>query len=145
MRHSFGLLKPDCLRRGLVANALNLVHEWGLKIIYLKRCKLATEDAEFLYSRCKESDFFSDLVEFMTSGEVILYIVESEGGICAIECLNKATGYTDPADAKPGTLRSLGISIRDNIAHSTANQNTFWSEIRYFLTDDEINQLGLDT
>lgn len=143
MRYSFGILKPDCLRRGLVADAVNLVCELGLKIIYLRRCRLATNDAEFLYSRCKGSDFFPGLVEFMTSGEVILYIVESENGVCAIECLNKATGYTDPVNAKPRTLRSMGRSIRENIAHSTADQDTFWSEVRYFLTDDEINELRL--
>jgi len=81
----------------------------------------------------------------MTSGEVILYLVEARNGTCAIKGLNKVTGYTNPADAREGTLRSLGKDVRENIAHSTADATTFWSEARYFLTEEEISELKLES
>lgn len=143
MKYSFGVLKPDCLKRGLVEDVFGLVRSGGLDIVFSRRQMLTTSDAEFLYSRCKESDFFQGLIEFMTSGEVIIYIVKSEDQICAIDSLNRVTGHTNPADAKPQTLRNLGISIRENIAHSTADESTFWSEVNYFLTENEISELKL--
>lgn len=144
MRYSLGILKPDCTRRGLVEKAFELVRGYGLKILFTKKMRFKSEDAEFLYSRCRGSNFFGNLVEFMTSGEVILYLVEVKNGDCAIKKLNKITGYTNPADAQKGTLRSLGIDLRENIAHSTADEYTFWSEIRHFLTKEEISELKLE-
>lgn len=145
MRYSLGILKPDCVRRGLVDQAFELVRGYGLRIVLTKRMKLEPKDAEFLYSRCRESHFFESLVEFMTSGEVILYLVEARNGTCAIKGLNKVTGYTNPADAREGTLRSLGKDVCENISHSTADATTFWSEARYFLTEEEISELKLES
>lgn len=145
MRYSLGILKPDCLRRGLVDQAFELVRGHGLRVVFTKKMKLERKDVEFLYSRCRESHFFGNLVEFMTSGEVILYLVETGNGTCAIKGLNKVTGYTNPADARKGTLRSLGKDVRENIAHSTADATTFWSEARHFLTEEEISKLELES
>lgn len=144
MKYSFGMLKPDCIKRNLVSKATDLIERGGLKIIFSKRTLLEKRDVSFLYSRCKESPFFENLITFISSGEVVLYIVEASEGICAIRTLNSVTGNTDPAKAKPNTLRSLGISVCENIAHSTDNEKTFWSEVTYFLGDIEITNLKLE-
>lgn len=80
----------------------------------------------------------------MTSGEVIIYIAEAPNGKCAIATLNSVTGHTNPELAKSNTLRSLGSDVCENIAHSTADENTFWDEVRYFLSVEDIKRLGLE-
>lgn len=145
MRYSLGILKPDCVRRGLVDVALGLVQNYGLRVIFKKKTLLESKDAEFLYSRCAEADFFKPLVKFMTSGEVLIYIVEIDGDDCAIKILNEATGHTDPSVARSGTIRKLGLSVRENLAHSTMNEETFWSELVYFLTEKEVGELKLES
>lgn len=134
MRYSFGLLKPDCVERGLVEKAFTLIRSSGLKIVYLRQIKLTRKDVEFLYSRCLQSTFFENLVNFMTSGDVIIYLVKSDNKKDdAIRILNSVTGFTDPSRAKSKTLRGLGENVCRNIAHSTADEETFWSEVRYFI------------
>lgn len=134
MRYSFGLLKPDCIERNLVEKAFDLIRSRGLEIIYLRQIKLSRKDVEFLYSRCRQSTFFENLVTFMTSGYVIIYLVKStDEKVDTIKVLNSITGFTDPLGAKPNTLRGLGENVCRNIAHSTTNKKTFWSEVHYFI------------
>lgn len=138
MRYSFGLLKPDCLERNLVGKAFELIQSRGLRIVYLKQTKLNRKDVEFLYSRCLKSTFFENLVNFMTSGDVIIYLVKSDTKNDAISILNSVTGFTDPSGAKPNTLRGLGESVCRNIAHSTADRESFWSEVIYFINNQHV-------
>ncbi|MBI2065535.1 MAG: hypothetical protein HYT68_00480 [Candidatus Zambryskibacteria bacterium] len=143
MKHSFGVLKPDCVRRNLVNQAFKLIRSSGLKVIFSKKLRFEPKDAEFLYFRCRNSYFFESLIKFMTSGEVVIYIVEARNGECAINILNEIVGHTDPTKAKPGTLRSLGIDVCENITHSTADEKSFQSEVMYFLNNEEIKRLKL--
>jgi len=144
VKYSFGILKPDCVRRGLVDDAFTMVRKFDLEIILYKKTLLTVQDVEFLYSRCSAAPFFQNLVRFMTSGEVVVYLVRSSGEMCAIKALNKATGYTDPLVARPGTLRSMGTDVCENIAHSTSDQESFWAEVRHFLPG-EVNALKLES
>lgn len=73
----------------------------------------------------------------MTSGDVVIYVVEAVNGECAIRTLNSVTGHTDPLQAKPGTLRRFGLSVCENIAHSTADEQTFWSEVNHLMNQQE--------
>jgi len=136
MRYSFGLLKPDCLERNLVEEAFKLIQMRGLDIIYSRQIRLNKKDVEFLYDRCRQNSFFESLVDFMTSGNVIIYLVKSSNiNDDAIRILNSVVGFTDPSGAKPNTLRSLGENVCRNIAHSTTNEETFWSEVKYFISN----------
>ncbi|MDD5318378.1 MAG: nucleoside-diphosphate kinase [Candidatus Pacebacteria bacterium] len=145
MKYSFGVLKPDCIKLNLVDRAIELVCSRGLRIIFSKKVMLKPIDVEFLYSRCRQLSFFENLLKFMTSGEIMVYITESTDSNCAIRTLNSVTGHTNPVEAKPDTLRSMGKNVCENIAHSTADEQTFWSEVRYFLTKEEIKTLRLES
>ena len=145
MKYSFGVLKPDCIERGLVQTAFRLMSGRGLEVVYHKQQRLNRKDAEFLYARCRQSSFFPDLVEFMTSGDVVIYVVESLNGGDAIRTLNSVVGHTDPTQAKPGTIRGLGESVRRNLSHSTIDTRTFTREVQYFLSDEQLRMLGLNS
>lgn len=144
MKYSFGILKPDCVRRDLIDQAFEVVRARGLKVIFSKKIRLTSESAQFLYNRCRESNFFENLIYFMTSGDVVVYVVEALNGECAIKTLNSATGHTNPAQAKPNTLRSLGFDVCENIAHSTTDEQTFWLEVNHFLNEQERLDLKLE-
>lgn len=135
MRYSFGLLKPDCLERNLVEKVFELIRSRGLRVVHSRQIRLSKEDVSFLYRRCRQSDFFENLVKFMISGDTIIFLVKSTNNEDAIRILNSVTGFTDPRKAKLGTLRKLGENVRRNIAHSTADKKTFWSETKYFFND----------
>lgn len=143
MNYSFGILKPDCLSRGLTSKALDLVFARGLKLVYSRQYTMKREEVEFLYSRCRDKVFYPNLLNFMTSGDVLMFIVKSEEGINAIKTLNRVTGHTDPDTAAEGTLRSLGEDVCRNIAHSTADEISFRREAMYFLSPSEIDIVGL--
>ncbi len=143
MRYSFGLLKPDCLERDLVEKAFELIQSRGLKIIYSRQIRLNKRDVEFLYSRCRQSDFFENLINFMTSGNVIIYLVKSvDKKDNAIRILNSVTGFTDPSRSKKKTLRSLG----ENVQYFINNQHVAWTQIEFepFLKNMDIKKIETD-
>lgn len=144
MKYSFGILKPDCVERNLIEKVFQLIRARELKIIYSKQIRLSERDVEFLYGRCRQYNFFENMIKFMTSGDVVIYLVKSKNEEDAIRILNSVTGSTDPTKAKQGTLRGLGENVCRNIAHSTADSETFWSEVKYFLNNKEILTLGLE-
>jgi len=139
---SFGVLKPDCVQRGLVEQAFTLIAERGLKVVLRKKVILSMVDAAFLYRRLTENDFFPYLVDFMTSAEVVLFVVQSQNDN-AIHELNSVTGHTDPALAKPKTLRSMGKNVRHNISHSSSDEATAREDYLYFFSKKELRTVGL--
>lgn len=141
MGYSFGVLKPDCLERGLETQIFSILKLSGLEVITAKRKRLSILEAEFLYDRCRKNNFFLDLISFMTSGDVLLYVVTGDGE--TIESLNKTIGHTNPKLAESGTVRSLGESVCRNLSHSTASEHTFQREVSYFLTRQERESIGL--
>ncbi len=139
---SFGVLKPDCVQRRLVERAFALIAERGLEIVLRKKVILSRADAAFLYRRLAERDFFPRLVDFMTSAEVVLFVVQSQNGD-AVRELNGVTGHTDPAQAKPKTLRSMGENPCHNISHSSSDEATAREDFSYFFSDEELRTVGL--
>lgn len=139
---SFGVLKPDCVQRGLVEQAFTLITERGLKIVLRKKVVLSKADAAFLYRRLFKKDFFPRLIDFMTSAEVFVFIVQSQNSD-AIRELNSVVGHVDPTQAKPKTLRSMGENICRNIAHSSSDETTMREDFLYFFTEEEIRSVGL--
>lgn len=131
MRHqSFGMLKPDCIQRGLEEKAFSFVENQELRIIVIKKKLLTIEEVYRIYGRCSDKPFFGGLVSFMLSGPVVGYLV---GGKDAIEQLNNIVGFTDPRLADPMSIRgALGESIRRNISHSSSDLSSFKCEATIF-------------
>jgi len=145
MKHSFGLLKPDCLERELVEKALGLIENRGLKVVFIKKYRFSIEDVYFLYNHCIGKEFFGNMINFFTSNDSILYVVKTNNEeINVFKLLNSVVGDTNPINAKPNTLRNLGESISRNIAHSSSNEETFIREVCYFLTAEERIKIGLN-
>ena len=134
MERSFGLLKPDCLKRGITKEVLALVESSGLKIVAMKTVRLTRESVDAIWPSCRQMDFYGDMVEFSTSGDCVVFIVE---GSNAVNRLTNLVGHYDPARAKEGTIRRLfGTSAMENVIHS-ASDVTMYQKERSLFFDQE--------
>ena len=123
-------MKPDGVRRGVIGEILRRVEKAGLKIVALELVQLSKETAEGFYAVHRERPFFKDLVEFMTSGPAVPFVIEGEGAITKWRDL---MGATDPKKAAPGTIRAdLGTSIQNNVSHGSDAPETARFETKYF-------------
>lgn len=139
---SFGMLKPDTIKRSLVEECFEIINFHKVRVLTSKRINLTKEDVLIMYAYAKEKPFFNDMLDFLTSGEVIIFVVEAEGED-SIKRMNYVVGYTDPKEAKPETLRALGTDIAQNIAHSSSNQQEVAKSIKHFFSEDELKALNL--
>lgn len=137
---SLGLLKPDCIQRGLTDTILEMVRRTGLKIVAIKTLTLTKENIEIFYANCRNEDFFDGLSEFMQSGQVIAYIVQGEN---ARAVLTELVGFGEPSWSKVGTVRSMGKDIRHNLAHSSRNKDDFLREVSVIFTKEELRGIGV--
>jgi len=130
MNYSFGLLKPDCTKRGLEKEVFKMIESAGLKIIANKRVRLGKKEVNIVWSSCVKEDFYEEMLEFSLSGDSIVFIVEGED---AIARLNNLVGHYDPAIAKEGTIRKrFATSLMENLIHSSSNEKDFWEETILF-------------
>lgn len=135
MGQSFGLLKPDCLKRGIENEVLGLIESSGLDIIATKRVRLTRQDVDILWESCKKMDFYEEMVDFSTSGDCIIFIVEGEN---AINKLNDLVGHYEPLVAKEETIRHLyGTSAMKNVIHSSEDEEKYKKEKAYFFKEEE--------
>lgn len=126
MRYSFGLLKPDCLKRGIEKEVLALIESSGFTILRKKRVRLAREHVDIIWSSCMKMKFYEDMVRFFLSGDCIVFIVQGEG---AINKLSNLVGHYDPLRAEKGTIRRLfGTSAMENIMHSSCDAEAYKKE-----------------
>lgn len=119
---TFTMIKPDAVAAGHVGAILKQIQEAGYKIIAMKLTKLSPEKAGEFYEVHKERPFYGELVEFMSSGPIVAAVLEKEK---AVKEFRKLIGATNPAEAKPGTIRALyAKSIGENAVHgSDSNKN----------------------
>jgi nucleoside-diphosphate kinase len=138
---TFAIIKPDAVRTGKTGPILAMINEAGFELIAMKMIGMTRTQAESFYNIHKERSFFTDLVEFMSSGPVVVMILKHEN---AVEEFRKLIGATDPAKAAAGTIRKIfAVSVQMNAVHgSDSNDNAkreadfFFSEIeRFFRTD----------
>jgi len=130
MKYSIGLLKPDCLKRGIEKEILAMIRNSGFIIIEKRRVRLTREDVDTIWNSCKKTYFYEDMVKFFLSEDCIIFIVEGENAILR---LNELVGYFEPALADSGTIRNIyGISAMENIIHSTLNEETYLKELFLF-------------
>jgi nucleoside-diphosphate kinase len=133
---TLSIIKPDATRRNLTGKINAVLEDGGLRIVAQKRIKLDRARAEGFYAVHKERPFFNDLCSFMTSGPVVVQVLEGEN---AIARNRKIMGATNPADADEGTIRkSYAESIEANSVHGSDSLENAGIEIAYFFNTDEI-------
>jgi nucleoside-diphosphate kinase len=136
IERTFSIVKPDATRRNITGKVIAVLEEAGLRVVAQKRIRMTTEQAESFYGVHRARPFFAGLVSFMTSGPVVVQVLEGEDAIA----LNRKTmGATDPKKADPGTIRALfAEDIEANTVHGSDSPETAKDEIAFFFTDAEI-------
>ena len=133
---TFSMIKPDATRRNLTGAVTAMLEEAGLSIVAQKRLRMTREQAEVFYAVHKQRPFFDSLVAFITSGPVVVQVLEGEG---AIAKNREVMGATNPAEAAEGTIRkAFAESIEANSVHGSDSPETAAQEIRFFFSDIEI-------
>ncbi|HWF38300.1 MAG TPA: nucleoside-diphosphate kinase [Candidatus Acidoferrales bacterium] len=133
---TLAIVKPDAFGRGLAADIISRIHAAKFKIVAVKSLRLTKTEAEGFYAVHHERPFFKDLTEFMSSGKVVVMVLEAEG---AIAKWRETMGATDPAKAAPGSIRKeLGTSIQYNCTHGSDAPDTAAFEIGYFFAGMEL-------
>ena len=136
VERTFSIIKPDATRRNLTGKINARFEEKGLRIVAQKRIKMTRQQAEGFYGVHKERPFFNDLCTFMTSGPVVVQVLEGED---AVKRNRDVMGATNPADAAEGTIRkSYAESIEANSVHGSDSDENAKIEIDFFFSPDEI-------
>lgn len=130
---TLAIVKPDGFAKRLVGKVIQLYEEAGLDLVAMERMELAREKAEGFYAVHRERPFFPELIEFMTSGPVVVMAWRGEG---AIDKVREINGATDPAKAAEGTIRARwGDNIQNNIVHGSDGPDTAAFEVNYFFPE----------
>ena len=133
---TFSIIKPDATRRNLTGAVTKMLEEAGLRVVASKRLQLSKEQAEGFYGVHRERPFFGDLVSFMTSGPVVVQVLEGED---AVKRNRDIMGATNPANADAGTIRKeLAESIEANTVHGSDSEENAAIEIAFFFKPEEI-------
>ena len=133
---TFSIIKPDATRRNLTGGVTKMLEDAGLRVVASKRIQMTQEQAEGFYGVHKERPFFGDLVSFMTSGPVIVQVLEGED---AVKRNRDVMGATNPADAAEGTIRkAFAESIEANSVHGSDSEENAAIEIAFFFQPEEI-------
>ena len=138
LERTFSIIKPDATRRNLTGQINARLEAAGLRIVAQKRKQLSENEARAFYAVHKERPFFNDLVAFMTSGPVVLQVLEGQNAVLANR---EVMGATNPADAADGTIRKeFAESIEANSVHGSDSPENAAIEISYFFAGCEITQ-----
>jgi nucleoside-diphosphate kinase len=136
VERTFSILKPDATARNLTGAINALIEQAGLRIVAQKRIRMSRPEAETFYAVHRERPFFPELVQFMTSGPVVVQVLEGENAIAKYRDI---MGATDPAKAAPGTIRKLfAKSVGENSVHGSDAADTATKEIIQFFSGNEI-------
>jgi len=136
VQRTFSIIKPDATRRNLTGAITQRFEENGLRIVASKRIHMTRAQAEGFYGVHKERPFFNDLVAFMTSGPVVVQVLEGEN---AIAKNRDVMGATNPKEADAGTIRAdFAENIEANSVHGSDGPDTAAEEIKFFFTDAEL-------
>jgi nucleoside-diphosphate kinase len=132
---TFSIIKPNAVRTGKTGPILAMINEGGFEIAAMRMVKLTFPQAESFYAVHKGKPFFDSLIEFMTSGPVVVMILRHEN---AVDQFRKLIGATDPAKAEPGTIRSIfAVSIQMNAVHGSDTVENAIKEADFFFSGIE--------
>ena len=136
LEQTLSIIKPDATRRNLTGKINGIFEESGLRIIAQRRIKLTREQAEQFYAVHAERSFFSDLCSFMTSGPVVVQVLEGENAVLRNR---EIMGATNPANADEGTIRKIcGESVECNSVHGSDSLENANIEIAFFFSSIDI-------
>ncbi len=136
MERTFSIIKPDATSRNLTGKIIDRFESNGLRVVASKRIHMSREQAAGFYAVHKDRPFYDDLVAFMSSGAVVVQVLEGEN---AIAKNREIMGATNPAEAAEGTIRKdFAQSIDANSVHGSDAPETAAQEIKFFFSDDEI-------
>ena len=136
MSKTFSIIKPDATKRNITGAINRLIEDNNLKIVAQKRIQLSKEKAEGFYNIHKDKPFFNDLIEYMTSGPVIIQVLMGDN---AVEQYRKIMGATNPDNAEAGTIRKeFALNIQENSVHGSDSEKNAEIEIQYFFDESEI-------
>ena len=136
VEQTLSIIKPDGVQKNLIGEIYSRFEKAGLEIVAARMMHLTEELAQGFYAVHKERPFFNDLVSYMTSGPVVVQVLQGDG---AIAKNREIMGATNPADADPGTIRAdFAESIEENIVHGSDAAETAAVEIAYFFGDDGV-------
>ena len=136
VQRTFSIIKPDATRRNLTGAITQRFEENGLRVVASKRIHMSEAQAQGFYEVHKERPFYNDLVSFMTSGPVVVQVLEGENAVLKNR---EIMGATNPSDAAEGTIRKdFAESIEANSVHGSDSDENAAIEIKFFFNDDEI-------
>ncbi|AQQ68468.1 nucleoside-diphosphate kinase [Microbulbifer agarilyticus] len=136
LERTLSIIKPDAVAKNVIGEIESRFEKAGLRIVAMKMVQLSQEKAEGFYAEHKERPFFKDLVEFMTSGPVVVQVLEGENAILANRDL---MGATNPKEADAGTIRAdFADSIDANAVHGSDSAASAEREVNYFFAAEEI-------
>lgn len=136
IERTLSIIKPDAVAKNVIGEIYSRFEKAGLKVVASKMLRLDDELAGGFYAEHRERGFFGDLIAFMTSGPVMVQVLEGEGAVLKNREL---MGATNPADAEAGTLRAdFAVSIDANAVHGSDSVESAQREVSYFFKDEEI-------
>ena len=136
IERTFSIVKPDAVKRNLIGAIYNRIEKAGLRVVAAKMIRMDADKAKGFYAEHEGKPFFDDLVAFMTSGPVMVQVLEGEN---AVVRYRELMGKTNPEEAACGTLRAdYALSLRHNSVHGADSPESAAREIAYFFADDEI-------
>lgn len=137
MEQTLSIIKPDAVSKGVIGKIIDRFEENGLRVAAMKKIKLSSEDAGAFYAVHKERSFFGELVEFMTSGPVVVMVLEGEN---AVVKNRELMGATNPKEAAKGTIRAdFATSIDANAVHGSDSLENAKIEINFFFSGQNIH------
>ena len=140
LERTLSIVKPDGVSRNLIGEVYRRFEHAGLSIVAARMVHLSQREAEGCYAVHRERPFFKDLVKYMTSGPVVVQVLEGEN---AIARNRELMGATDPKKAAKGTIRAdLALSIEQNVVHGSDAAETATQEIAYFFRNTELHPRG---
>mgnify|MGYP001769580433 CR=1 FL=1 len=136
VERTLSIVKPDGVRKNVIGDVYRRFEKAGLRIVAARMTRLSQAQAEGFYAVHRERPFFRDLVSYMTSGPVVVQVLEGEN---AVAKHREIMGATDPKKAAPGTIRAdLAESIEQNVVHGSDSLDNAAREVAYFFAENEI-------
>jgi len=134
MERTFAIIKPNAVKKNIIGKVIGMMEEDGFKVVKAQLKTLTKAEAEGFYEEHKARPFFGSLVSFMTSGPVMIMVLEGEN---AVEKYRKLMGATDPAKAAPGTIRKqYADSLEANTVHGSDSPTSAAREIAYMFKNE---------
>jgi nucleoside-diphosphate kinase len=136
VERTLSIIKPDAVAKNVIGQILTRFEQAGLRVVAAKMVQLSQADAEGFYAEHKERPFFKDLVGFMTSGPVVVQVLEGEGAVLKN---SELMGATNPKEAAAGTIRAdFAESIDANAVHGSDSTTSAAREVAYFFAETEL-------